>query len=347
MKTPDEQKKTKGLTVAGIGEFGLIDRIKSMINPSMSDNVIIGIGDDTAAIKIDENKVLLATCDIQVEDIHFKLDFISPYQLGKRAIAVNLSDIGSMGGKPTFALVSMALPKKMSVDNFDEVIRGMQDQMKQFSGSIIGGNLARTNQGLIIDIFMMGEAQAGRILTRSGAKAGNLIFTTGCAGSSAFGLKILQKFGKRFPAEYDRLVKKQLEPEPRIELACRLAESNFVTSMIDTSDGLGADLKHICDGSEVGAELYQDEIPVEELVDDYVAESEINKWKQILFGGEDYELLFTAPSKYEDQIKEISKSSGIPITKIGKITEPESGLAVIKDDGSRMVLDGEGWNHFR
>lgn len=346
MRKSGKRKTADRLAVAQIGEFGLIDRIKSICGPSASDDVIIGIGDDTAAIKISKNKVLLATCDIQVEDIHFKLDYINPYQLGKRAIAVNLSDIGSMGGKPTFALVSMALPKKMPVDNFDEIIQGMQDQMTEFSGSIIGGNLARTNQGLIIDIFMLGETNADRILTRSGAKVDDCIFTTGFAGSSAFGLKILQKFGKRYPAKYDRLVKKHFEPEPRIELALKLAETDLVTSMIDTSDGLGADLKHICVESGVGAELYQDEVPVDKLIDDYIAESDTDKWKQILFGGEDYELLFTAPIKCEDQIKKISKSPGISITKIGKITEPESGLTIIKDDGSRIAPDSEGWNHF-
>jgi thiamine-monophosphate kinase len=333
--------------VADIGEFGLIDRIQKILPEIDRKDLIIGIGDDTAVIRINEQRALLITCDIQVEDQHFRLKNISPYQLGRRAMAVNLSDIAAMGGQPTYALVSLGFPRSFPLSDFDELFRGIKDEFALFSAHIIGGNLSNTSKELIIDITLLGEVSPNQIVTRSGAKPGDRIFVTGNLGESGAGFYVLEKYDKNYRREFYNLVQKHLQPVPRIEIGKRIAQSGFATAMIDISDGIASDLNHICIMSAVGAEIYQDRIPLPDGIDKVTYFSGRSALYLALHSGEDYELLFTIkPDTPDAIIHSISNETGIAITEIGKILTIESGYQLIDLQNRRVPIQPKGWDHF-
>ena len=334
-------------TVADIGEFGLIDRIQKILPAVKHEDVLIGIGDDTAVIKIDAHRAWLVTCDIQVEDQHFRLQNISPYQLGRRAMAVNLSDIAAMGGKPTFALVSLGFPKSLPLSDFENLFKGMGDQLAEFSTIIIGGNLSNTANKMIIDITLLGEVSPKQFLTRSGAKAGDRIFVTGNLGASGAGFYLLEKYGRNYPTEFDDLVQKHLQPIPRIEVGQRIAQSGFGTAMIDVSDGIASDLNHICKMSGVGAEIYQNKLPLPNNLIKITSLTGKSALHLALHSGEDYELLFTARPEIPDSLFDsITKDTGVPITEIGRILPQDFGYYLIDRHGEKSPIQPKGWDHF-
>lgn len=339
--------KDKRQTVADIGEFGLIDRIQKIVPKAEHKDLMLGIGDDTAVIRIDDHRAMVITCDIQVENQHFRLKNISAYQLGRRAMAVNLSDIASMGAQPTFALVSLGFPKSFPLADFDDLFRGMKDQLAEFSAHIIGGNLSNSESELIIDITMMGEIASHQVLTRSSARPGDRIFVTGNPGESSAGFYVLEKFGKNYPAEFAALVQKHLQPIPRIDAGKRIAQSGFATAMIDTSDGIAGDLNHICVMSKVGAEIYQEKLPVPEGIHKVASISGKSVSHLSLHSGEDYELLFTLKPETPDAIiHSVAKETGVTITEIGKILTKESGYRLIDLNERRVPIQPTGWDHF-
>lgn len=333
-------------TISQIGEFGLIERIKKLVAP-VSDPVIqMGIGDDTAVIKIDDHRSWLATCDIQIEDIHFRLSHITPFQLGRRAMAVNLSDIAAMGGRPTFALVSLGLPKHLPLDTFEQMYLGMHEQLSAFSAFVIGGNLARTPEKMIIDIFLLGEVSTPQVQTRSGARIGDRIFVSGQLGASAAGFQVLEQLAAPFPEHCLKFVQAHLLPEPRVAAGQLIARSGYATAMIDISDGLSGDLAHLCEQSQAGAVIFQDRLPL-------WPDSEIEALAQksmldlALYGGEDYELLFTMkPKTPAEVIDRIVRDSGTPITEIGTITSAAEGQWLVTERNIKVPMQPKGWNHF-
>ena len=331
------------VNISGIGEFGLIERIKKLVPKVSGDKILLGIGDDTAVIRITPQKLLLATCDIQIEDTHFRIGHSSPYQIGRRAMTVNLSDIASMGGQPTYALVSAGLPPQMKAGDFDDLFKGMNDALGEQSAFIIGGNLAHTSDKLIVDVFLLGEASPGQILLRGGASPSDRIFVTGTLGASAAGFHVLEKYRKDYPEKFAHLVLSHLEPTAKIESGMEIAKSGYATSMIDISDGLAGDLKHICDDSEVGAEIFERNIPFPEKIE----ELSKSKLELALQGGEDYELLFTMkPDTPSQIIEKIGAKTQIKITEIGRIVSKEEGYSIITAEKQRLRLQPKGWDHF-
>ncbi len=336
------------LTVCKVGEFGLIDRLQKIIGQTVHPNLVLGIGDDTAVIRLNDQKALLATCDIQIQNQHFRLENITPYQLGRRAMAVNLSDIAAMGGMPTFALVSLAFPKSFLVAHFDALFEGMRDQLTEFSALIIGGNLSRSSEELIIDITMLGETKIQNLLTRSKAQPGDRIWVSGIPGLSAAGFQLLEKYGHNYPSQYTKLVQKHLQPLPRIQLAQQLAETGFVTAMIDISDGLLSDLGHICEMSQVSACLDSEKIPSpaeKNMVEEILGQN----WADIaLYGGEDYELLFTCKNETSsEKIQAISDDLNVQLTEIGEILPPDNNFSIIRNNHQSVLSQKKGWDHFR
>ncbi len=172
----------KSSSLSEIGEFSLIERIKKILPETDNPELLVDIGDDAALIKINDQRALVITCDIQIEDQHFRREYMSPYQIGRRAMAVNLSDIAAMGGKPRYALVSLGLPPSLSTDEYDSLFRGMRDELYPTTAAIIGGNLARSADRLIVDITLLGEVDLPHYRTRRGAKAGDRIFVSGRLG---------------------------------------------------------------------------------------------------------------------------------------------------------------------
>jgi thiamine-monophosphate kinase len=334
--------------VGEIGEFSLIDRIGKILPATGARDLLIGIGDDTAVIRMDKRRALLVTCDIQVEGRHFRFDRITPYQLGRRAMAVNISDIASMGGKPTFALVSLGLPGDFPVASYDRLFEGMRDELLCYGARIVGGNLARTEDVLVVDITLMGENDLSRVMTRGGARVGDRVFVTGRLGASGAGFQALKVFGKNVPARYRHLVACHLVPTPRVTLGRRISRAGVATAMIDLSDGLAGDLFHICTRSRVGAEIYPDRLPLPERIGEIAARSGKSVIDLALHSGEDYELLFTAPPGVPARtIRSLSRDSGISITEIGKIVGRKGGYCLVDSQGIRTPLTPAGWDHFR
>jgi thiamine-monophosphate kinase len=335
-------------TVGEIGEFPLIDRIRKILPISGNRDLIVDIGDDTAVIRLDARRALLLTCDIQVEGRHFRLDQTTPYDLGRRAMAVNLSDIASMGGRPTYALVSLGLPAAFPLAGCDRLFGGMRDALRPYRAFIVGGNLAKTRDSLIVDITMLGEAELARVLTRGGARVGDGVYVTGTLGASGAGFQALKAFGKKIPRKYRDLVRRHVLPTPRVELGRRIARSGIPTAMIDLSDGAAGDLFHVCTRSKVGAEIDETLLPLPDHIGEIAELSGKSVLDLALHSGEDYELLFTAPLEVPARkLRSLSGTSGIPITRIGRIVPRGQGYCLVDRQGNKAPLTPAGWDHFR
>ena len=337
-----------GRKLTEIGELGLLERLQQILPAVDSPDVIQGIGDDTAVIRIDQHMALLATCDIHVEGIHFDLDIITPYQLGRRVVSVNLSDIASMGGTPKYALISLALPGSMTVESFDELQRGFGDQLSRWQAFAVGGNLSVSPDRIIINITLIGEVPASEIVRRNSASVGDRIFVTGKPGASAAGRHLLSRYKDRAAGLYESLISAFLQPIPRLETGRMIAVRRLATAMIDVSDGLAADLSHICTSSGVGAEILAEKFPCPAELNAAAEEIGVDIWKLILRGGEDYELLFTTDENTpESMIQQIAVKSGTQISEIGRILPDKEGITFIGLKGKRNTLDVNGWDHFR
>lgn len=340
--------KTDRKSVGAIGEFPLIERIRNILPAAGNVDLLVDIGDDTAVIRIGKRRAMLLTCDIQVEGRHFRFDHITPYQLGRRSMAVNLSDIGAMGGKPTYALVSLGFPASFPVKSYDRLFEGMRDELLPHGASIVGGNLARTKDGLVVDITLLGEAASSRVLTRGGARVGDRVFVTGNLGASGAGFEVLAAFGKRFPRRYKHLVNSHVLPTPRVELGQKIARAGVATAMIDISDGVAGDLFHICTRSGVGAEIHEDRLPLPERIGEIAERSGKTVTDLALHSGEDYELLFTSPRRVSvKKVQSVTGESGIPVTEIGRIVRRDDGYSLVDSRGRKTPLTPAGWNHFR
>jgi thiamine-monophosphate kinase len=319
-----------------LSEFLLIDRIANKFGKHKND-VLKGIGDDTAVVKVNKNKYLLYTCDSLVSGIHFSEKYSTSYQIGRKAAAVNISDIAAMGGQPNHCLVSLFLPENTTKKFIDELYLGLIEECNLYDIDIIGGNIAKSGQ-FIIDLFLIGEVPRQNLLLRSGAKVGDLVLVTGNLGDSAAGLKLLQNPQLNI-SEKDkkRLISRHLTPIPRIKEAMLISKSKKATSMIDISDGLSSDLLHICQASQVGVKLFADKIPVSDSV----------KIDLALNGGEDYELCFTLPVQYAfDLSDKLKKETATKVTIIGEIIPKIQGKWLINNAGEKFPLTAKGWDHF-
>ncbi len=325
-----------------VGEFGLIHRIRKWI--SSSDPFLIqGIGDDVAVIKLGK-KVLLVTTDILIEDIHFRRSWTKPYDLGRKALAVNLSDIASMGGTPKYFLISIGLPKNLPFSFISSFYRGLRKEAKEFQIELIGGDTS-LSQRIVINLCLLGEGKEENILFRKGARVGDALFVTGTLGDAALGLKILQE-GRKIQGS-NRLIQKLLVPRPRIELGKALAKNHWATAMIDVSDGLLMDASHLLEESGVGACIWENRIPLSRSYQKWICSLSNDPILFALSGGEDYELLFTAPNEIEGKLSSLSRLFKIPITSIGKILPQKEGLQIIREDGKVYSPSQLGFEHFK
>lgn len=284
------------------------------------------IGDDCAVLPKNETLDMLITSDLIVEDIDFRRSWMIPQLLGHKALAVSLSDIAAMGGKPLYTMLSIGIPEDIwQTDFVDEFYEGYFNLAKNYKLELIGGDISKTPDKIVIDSTAIGEVQKNKAVMRKGAKVGDLIFVTGELGGAAIGLKFLEEN----IAGFDELKMCQLQPNPRVNEGLFLSE--FATSMIDISDGLSSDLMHICQSSKVGAKIYANKIPS--------PDSEFWNLELALNGGEDFELLFTANPK-----KNFNKNFGSFFC-IGEITANVESIELIAD-GKSVVLEPKGHQHF-
>lgn len=316
-----------------MNEFEFIKNIKKKYSLDL-------IGDDCAVLPKDASTDLLISTDMLVEDIDFRLDWITPELLGQKALSVSLSDIAAMGGEPEWALLSIGIPEALWSSKFlDRFYDGWHELANRFGVKLAGGDISRTPNKLIIDSTVGGSVPIGQALLRSGAKVGDSIYVTGPLGGAAAGLRLLNEGAKLGTDQTrDNLLNKQLKPNARVELAQRLRESGEVTSMIDLSDGVSSDLAHICRASEVGALIGANDLPFEGDVM-AIAGSVDAMLDLALNGGEDFELLFTAPQE------KISHLNFDDIFRIGEITETV-GVVELERNGKREILPPGGYRHF-
>jgi thiamine-monophosphate kinase len=335
-----------------IGEFVLIKRLTK--NITLEESVIVGVGDDVAVVKTRAEKYLLLTCDILIEGTHFTKETITPYQLGKKVVAINVSDIAAKGGIPKQALISIGLPKDTKVIYVEQIYRGIKEQSKKFNIDIVGGNTALSKDKIFIDLFLVGEIKPDFLLLRSGAKPGDKILITGNLGDSSAGLKIIEdhdlkledsKFEKKYKI---KLKQAHLSPNPRLLEGRIIAKSSLANSMMDISDGLSSDLAKICEASNVGAIIWEEKIPVSKETLAFTKSIGKSPFNFALHGGEDYELLFTTPKENVDIIiKKIQKEVKTKVTEIGEIKDRKFGIKIVKTDGRMTPLNTYGWNHFK
>jgi thiamine-monophosphate kinase len=333
------------MKVSELGEFGLIELLANIVDRTKNSKdiswqrLLIGIGDDAAAWQGDSS-IQLATTDSLIQDTHFDLNITTWEELGWKSIAVNLSDIAAMGGIPEYALISLALPGELEIDSVSSLYQGMVQIANQFGVAIIGGNIASASRTMI-NVTVLGSLESKDVLTRSAAVPGDQVAVTGYMGLSAAGLKMLkQKLS--FDAETSRLLRQaHLQPTPRINEGQALL-NHGVRAAIDISDGLIADLAHICKTSKVSAKINKDSVPIHPVLQ---SKFKSDCYQLALSGGEDYELLFTASSHIINQVKQ---DISCPVTVIGEITEGTPGqIRLVDAAGKTIPWQQGGWEHFK
>jgi thiamine-monophosphate kinase len=333
------------MRLSELGEFGLINLIRN--SSARYENsgrtpwqeVLVGIGDDAAAWQSD-NHIQLATTDTLVQDVHFDLDTISWEELGWKALAVNLSDIAAMGGIPKYALLSLALPSEVEVEDISKFINSMMHLAKEFEVAIVGGNVA-ASLNVVITLTIIGSSKGKNLLKRSTASFGEQIAVTGYLGSSAAGLEMLKGKAISNPEISNFLRRAHFKPMPKVKEGQILIEQGVKTA-IDISDGLVADLDHICESSKVNAKIRIDKVPVHPVV----SANFPNHQELALCGGEDYELLFTAD---EATIGRVKQALNCPVTVIGAITKEKlpTRVTVVDSKGNIIPYNKGGWEHFK
>jgi thiamine-monophosphate kinase len=311
------------MKIKDIGEFGLIDRITKK---PRDEDILVGIGDDAAVVKTKGLQVL--TTDCLVEGDHFKTDWFTPKQIGMKAIEINVSDIAAMGAVPKYVLVSLALPKDLDVEFVEDLYKGMWKVCDKYNIEIIGGNMTHCEK-IVISITLTGEVEQKVLCLRKGAKPGDFIFVSGHLSNGRAGLRLFQKDLKGF----EQVKNGYLEPKANLDTALKIAP--YVNSMEDISDGLASEIKHICDESKCGAIIYKDKIPISDQVRDVANELGEDEYDYALFGGEDFELVFTVSKDNLDKV------DGFLIGEITKNKEIKLSI-----DGKENIITGKGYDHF-
>lgn len=335
--------------ISTLGEFGLIDHIASnftLQNPSS----LKGIGDDAAVIDAGSDVMLLST-DMMVEGIHFDLAYTPLQHLGYKAVAVNVSDIAAMNGKPEQIIVAIGISNRFSVEAIDALFDGIRAACADFKVDLVGGDTTASASGLILNISILGRATKGNEVYRSGAKDKDVICVTGDLGAAFIGLQVLQREKEVYLAnpdmqpeldKHEYVVGRQLKPKARMDIIHELAELGVKpTSMIDISDGLASELFHISKNSGVGIRIFEDKIPIDEDAFNTAVEFKLDPFTCALNGGEDYELLFTIR---QDDVEKLKNHRDIQF--IGYISPDPKEKVLVMKSGNVVPLKAQGWVHF-
>jgi thiamine-monophosphate kinase len=326
-------------------EWDLIQALSREFGPAPA-GVILGIGDDCAAIEIPGPDYLLWTVDTLVEGVHFDLTYTPLSQLGWKSLTVNLSDIAAMGGNPGPALLSLGWPPDRDRREALAFAAGLAQAAREYGVAVIGGDTVASPGGLIITVTLTGRVPAPQMLRRAGAGVGDLIFITGPLGEAAAGLKILRQ-GLELPANLkEALTEAQLRPRPRLRAGRLLAQEGLATALIDTSDGVATDLYHICRASGVGARIPAATVPVSPRVTAAAPYLDCNPLDLALFGGEDYLLLFTATPEVAKRLPASFSRAGLaaPLP-LGHIVPGDR--VILATPAGEVDISGRGYDHFR
>ena len=312
------------------GEFELIKMLTK--NKYANPKIVKGIGDDCAVLKCNnEQKYLLVTTDMMVEEDHFNLNWHTPFQIGMKLLEVNVSDIVSMGGTPTFALLSMSLPSSTTVEFMTAFYDGLYKSAERHNVFLIGGDTTHGSH-FVFNIVLLGEISPNLLRLRSMAQVGDLICVTGKLGQSTAGLRLLLKEKKGY-------VKAHLEPKSRVISEGKVIAS-YANAMIDVSDGLGSEVTHICNESNTGACIINNNIPLDKSVIEAANKLGDDPYDYALYGGEDFEIVFTIN---KNKLKALSQEF-FDFTVVGQIIEKEKGVYLLKDDQKLPIK--KGYDHF-
>ena len=363
------------MEIAKIGEFGLIDRLTENVKPR-NESTHYGVGDDCAVLGYPDSEVLITT-DLLMEGVHFDLTYIDLQHLGYKAVMVNLSDVFAMNGTPRQITVSLALSKRFSVEDVEQLYSGMRLACDKWNVDIVGGDTTSSYTGLAISITCIGEARKEDIVYRNGARDTDLICVSGDLGAAYMGLQLLEREKAVYYSQVDGLQQKiakakadgdsqklatlnaqlstlsmpdfsgkeyllqrQLQTEARGDIIQRLREAGIrPTAMMDISDGLSSELMHICKQSGVGCRIFEKQLPIDYQTAVMAEEMNMNVTTCALNGGEDYELVFTVPIGDHEKIEQLED-----VRLIGHITDQKFGHVLVSRDGQEFELKAQGWN---
>lgn len=341
------EKRTE---LSKLGEFGLIDHINSKFSISNA-NTIKGIGDDAAIIEAGDESLLVST-DMLLEGVHFNLSYMPLQHLGYKAVAVNVSDIAAMNGRPEQIVISIAISNRFSLEAVDALFEGIHAACQNYKVDLVGGDTSSSVSGLVISITILGRAPKNEIVKRSGAKVNDIICVTGDLGAAYMGLQVLEREKEVFLSnpdmqpdleKYEYLVGRQLRPEARMDIVHELRERKCIpTSMIDISDGLASELFHLGKQSGVGVKIFEDKVPIDHDTFETAIEFKLDPITCALHGGEDYELLFTIdPADYE----KIKNHPDIHF--IGHMHNDPTQHVLVTKQQTVVPITAQGWNHFK
>jgi thiamine-monophosphate kinase len=344
--------------LSSIGELGLIRRIAELVDTravdgDVSANLVRGIGDDAAVFRPGPGNLQLLTTDALIEGVHFDLTYTSMKHLGWKSVVASISDIAAMAGEPRYALVALAIPQKISVEMAEEFYRGAAFACKKHGGLIVGGDTAASLDGMMVTVAMTGEVSPEKVRYRSGAKPGDYLCVSGHLGASVAGLKVLQREKARFAASgdatfrpnldpYREVLEKHLMPTPRTDLAKIFAHEIDVNALIDISDGLASEVGHLCEQSNTGAAVWEHNLPLIAATQHVAGEFAESPTEYALFGGEEYELLFSISEAEFAKLERLSND----VTVVGRVTKKEQGIRWVKESGEELPMEPGGWNHF-
>ena len=327
------------MKLSDVGERTLVELARKICKRGA--RVRIGVGDDAAVLDLDSRNCAVLTTDMLVAGKHFPPS-TSPEQMGRKAVVVNLSDLAAMGAEPLGLVFSVGLPRSLKVKFVERLVRGMNAAALEHGTYVVGGDLDESEE-IIISGTAFGVARRRELLTRSGARVGDLIAVTGRLGAAAAALKLLLK---RLPVKsYRALVRAQLEPKARVREGRALAQSGFVTSAIDVTDGLAANLWQLAKESKVKIVIDRDSVPEHPLVRKFAVKHGFNVDDLVLLGGEDFELLFTVRPRGWKKVRRALERVGTTATMIGRVAKGKGVFIQVK--GKTRALPDRGYEHFR
>ena len=347
------------MEIATIGEFGLIDRLTNGLSPK-NQSTKYGVGDDCAVLSYPDHEVLVTT-DLLMEGVHFDLTYTDLQHLGYKAVMVNLSDVFAMNGTPRQVTVSLAISKRFSVEDIEQLYTGMRLACEKWNVDIVGGDTTASYTGLAISITCIGEADKDDIVYRNGARDTDLVCVSGDLGAAYMGLQLLERekavyyqmlnekkqkgegLEEAFQPDFsgkEYLLQRQLQAEARGDIIQRLREAGIrPTAMMDVSDGLSSELRHICKQSGVGCRIFEKNLPIDYQTAVMAEEMNMNVTTCALNGGEDYELVFTVPIGDREKVEAIDD-----VKLIGYIPDQKYGHILVSRDGQEFELKAQGWN---
>lgn len=345
-----EKRETNKKTIEELGEFGLIDHLikgAKILQPS----TIRGAGDDTAVIDAGE-KYMLVTKDLLLEGVHFDMSYYPLKHLGYKAITVNLSDIYAMNGTPRQVIIGLGISSRFSLEALEELYAGMYAACEKYGVDLVGGDTTSSLRGLFLSVTAIGTVDKDKVVYRGPAAENDLLCVSGDLGGAYAGLLVLEREKAVFKANpnmqpdlegHDYILERQLKPEARQDIVKILDELKILpTAMIDISDGLASEIKHICKHSDLGCTVYEDKIPIDQHTYDTARSFKMDPTLYAMNGGEDYELLFTIKVEDYEKIKNVPE-----ISVIGHMTAAGSGINLITKSGPLVEIKAQGWDHLK